>query len=197
MIRGSREGPVERALASDRQVRLADGDEELARAARTDPDAFGQLYQRHRLSVYRYLRTRAVHDDEAADLTAVTFERAFGAIGRYRPSGGGFLAWLLRIARNAAIDAGRRTIPITISDPPPVRSADTPEAIAIARVEREALVAAVRRLPDVQREAIVLRYSAGLTAREIGDILGKSEGATQKLISRALTAIREHDDVER
>jgi RNA polymerase sigma-70 factor (ECF subfamily) len=49
----------------------------------------------------------------------------------------------------------------------------------------------VSKLPDTQREAIVLRYAGGLTAREIGATLGKSEAATQKLLSRALEALRE------
>ena len=50
---------------------------------------------------------------------------------------------------------------------------------------------AVNRLPDVQREALALRYAAGLTAREIGAVIGKSEQATQKLLSRALATLRE------
>ncbi|MBA2444166.1 MAG: hypothetical protein H0V49_02390, partial [Nocardioidaceae bacterium] len=62
----------------------AERDEELALAARTDPDAFGILYRRHRLSVFRYLRTRTASDDDAAELTAVAFERALAAIPRYR-----------------------------------------------------------------------------------------------------------------
>jgi RNA polymerase sigma-70 factor (ECF subfamily) len=49
----------------------------------------------------------------------------------------------------------------------------------------------VSKLPDAQREAIVLRYAGGLTTREIGATLGKSEAATQKMLSRALKALRE------
>jgi DNA-directed RNA polymerase specialized sigma24 family protein len=95
-------------LANDREVRTGERDEELALAARSDPAAFGLLYDRHRLAVFRYLRTRTNSEDDAAELTAVVFARALMAMPRYRPAGGGFLAWLLRIARNAAIDAGRR-----------------------------------------------------------------------------------------
>ena len=58
--------------------------------------------------------------------------------------------------------------------------------------ERQAsLVAAVNRLPDVQREALALRYAAGLTAAQIGEVLGKTDQATQKLITRALATLRE------
>jgi RNA polymerase sigma-70 factor (ECF subfamily) len=67
----------------------------------------------------------------------------------------------------------------------------------LARETRAALVAAINRLPEVQREAIALRYAARLTAREIGEVLGKTDQATQKLISRALETIRESYRVDR
>lgn len=166
-------------------------DDELALAARSDPTAFGVLYERHRLAVFRYLRTRSRSEEEAADLTAVAFERALAAIPKYRPRGGGFLAWLLRIARNAAIDAGRRTAPIPLlPEVIDVRRSSSPEAAAMDSERRASLAAAVGRLPDVQRDALALRYAAGLTAAEIGAVLGKSDEAAQKLISRALATLR-------
>lgn len=184
-------------LLAERVAPSAERDEELALAARTDPDAFGILYRRHRLSVFRYLRTRTASDDDAAELTAVAFERALAAMPRYRSVGGGIVAWLLRIARNAAIDAGRRTSVVTL----PAELADgrpraTPEEAVLAGEARAALIAAVELLPEMQREAIVLRYAAGLTAREIAEVLGKREAATQKLLSRALATIRENYRVD-
>lgn len=86
-----------------------DEDEAMARAASLDPAAFATIYERHRTPVYRYLRSRTTTDDEAGELCAITFERAIAAIDRFRPFGGGMIAWLLRIARNAHIDAIRRT----------------------------------------------------------------------------------------
>jgi len=185
------------ALATERDVPAGERDEELALAARSDPAAFGLLYDRHRLAVFRYLRTRTSSEDDAAELTAVAFERALVAMPRYRPTGGGILAWLIRIARNAAIDAGRRAsaVPL-IADVPDERRAIGPEETALANEARATLVAAVSRLPEIQREAIVLRYAARLTAREIGDVLGKSDQATQKLLSRALATIRENYRVD-
>jgi RNA polymerase sigma-70 factor (ECF subfamily) len=179
-------------LSVEHYVRSSERDEELALAARTDPAAFGVLYERHRLAVYRYLRTRTRTEDDAAELTAVTFERAMQAIHRYRPTGGGVVAWLLRIARNAAVDAGRRrsAVPLdpelTVLDP----RAD-PEADAIERERLATLAVALDRLPPVQRDALALRYGADLSAREIGEVIGRSEPATQKLISRALATLRE------
>jgi DNA-directed RNA polymerase specialized sigma24 family protein len=55
----------------------------------------------------------------------------------------------------------------------------------------------VRALPGPTRDAIALRYAAGLSTREIAAVLGKSEAATQKLISRGLAALREDHHVER
>ena len=173
-------------------------DAELALAARADREAFGLLYRRHRLAVYRYLRARTRTDDEAAELTAVTFERALGAIERYQATGGGFLAWVLRIARNAAIDAGRRAACVALgADVPDGRDHASPESTVLAGEARRALVAAIAGLPEIQREMIVLRYGSGLTARQIGELLGKTEAAAQKSLSRALATIRERyrDDV--
>lgn len=172
--------------------RTLERDEELAIEARSDPDAFGVLYQRHRLAVFRYVRTRTANEDDAAELTAIAFERALTAMPRYRSSGGGVLAWLLRIARNAAIDAGRRasTVPM-VADLADERPSSSPEAAVLDAEAHAALAEAVNRLPEVQRDALALRYAAGLTAREIGAVIGKSEQATQKLMSRALVTLRE------
>jgi RNA polymerase sigma-70 factor, ECF subfamily len=180
------------SLATNAGGLATERDDALALAARSDPAAFGLLYDRHRLAVYRYLRTRTASADDAAELTAVVFERAMAAIARYRPSGGGILAWLLRIARNAAIDASRRasSIPL-VTDLADERLSVTPEDAALANERRALLLATVNRLPEIQREAIVLRYAARLTARQIGAVIGKSDQATQKLLSRALAAIRE------
>lgn len=177
---------------TDASTRAA-GDDALAEAVRTDPAAFEVLYERHWPSVYRYLRARTTADDDAADLAATTFERALGGLPAYRPGPAGFRAWLLRIARNAAIDASRRRRPTE-----PVGSAEGigatepgPEARALDAERSRELRAFVAALPGTQRDAVVLRYAAGLSAREIGAVIGKSEAATQKLLTRALARLKE------
>jgi RNA polymerase sigma-70 factor (ECF subfamily) len=176
------------------QPGLAD-DERLALGARSNPTAFATLYGRHRESVFRYLRARCTNDDDALDLTAVTFERALIALPKYRSVGAGFAAWLLRIARNAAIDHGRRQrarpAPAALIEAASQPARDDPEAAAIASDEQRRLRALVRALPEPQRDALALRYSVGLTARQIGAVIGKSEEATQKLITRALSELKE------
>ena len=175
---------------------LADvSDDALVARARVDPSAFGILYERHRVAVYRYLRVRTDSDDTAADLAALTFERALAGLHRFRPTGGGFPAWLLRIARNAAIDAARRERGTrSLDELPPLAhpaAADDPEAAALRAAELDELRQHVHHLGEPAAEALALRYGAGLSAREIGAVIGKSEAATQKLLSRALETLRE------
>ena len=167
-----------------------DLEDDLALAAQNEVAAFEPLYVRHRTAVYRYLRTRTTDEDDAADLTALTFERAFVAISRYRPGGAGVRAWLFGIARNASIDHGRHLQ----AAPPPDRSPDPvvgPETRLVADEDAAELRHRVASLPSDQRDAIVLRFAAGLTAREIGAVLGKTEAASQKLVSRGIAALKE------
>jgi len=147
---------------------------------RLDPSAFGLLYEKHRLSVYRYLRARTQSDADALDLAAATFERAFTGLAQFRRRDGGAQAWLLRIARNTAIDAHRRhrpTVDLAGADIHLSRVAVEADRLDKERVEILDLVA---RLPSDQGEALLLRYAGGLTAREIGFVIGKREGAVQK-----------------
>lgn len=155
----------------------------------SDVDGFTRAYERYRLPVYRYLRARGSNDDDALDLTAMTFERAFANRSTFQPRDGGLGAWLFRIARNAAIDAHRRHQPDGyLTDGDDLRLATAADD---AESERREIVDAVASLPDVQRDALWLRYAGGLNAREIGHVLGRSEAAIQKQIQRALEALRE------
>src|SRR3990172_5843071 len=103
----TRRPPMDEALAISLAGVSDRDDAELARAATEDRAAFAAIYERHRTPVYRYLRARTATHFDAQDLTATTFERAMGAIHRFQPVGGGMVAWLIRIARNAHSDALR------------------------------------------------------------------------------------------
>lgn len=179
-------------------VLVAEGDPPAGEAEyeRLDATSFAVVYQLHRRSVYRYLRARVRDHEEALDLTAITFERAFTNLERFRSRDGGVHAWLLRIARNAAIDAGRRRRPtVDLADADAFLGR---AAVQSDRVERERanILGLTDALPPDQRDMLLLRYAAGLTAREIGVVVGKREGAVQKQIERGLVALREalHDD---
>ena len=158
---------------------------------RLEPAVFASLYEEHHISVYRYLRGRTRNDDEALDLTAVTFERAFRNLAQFRARDGGVHAWLFRIARNVAIDAHRRHRPtgsLAYANVTLHRKAMESDRLEQERTEILDLVA---RLPPDQRDALLLRYAGGLTAKEIGTVIGKREAAVQKHIERGLTTLRE------
>ncbi len=183
-----------RAVSGD-----AAADDQLAVDARDNPESFGPLYTRHVEAVYRYLRARGASDDEASELVAVAFERALRNIHRYRLGGGGFRAWVLRIARNAFIDSRRRARPaLGLEHGSELASAErSPEDAAILAEDRRRVLALVQRLPPVQQDALSLRFAAGLSSRQIAAVIGKSEAATKKLLTRALHALKEELHHER
>jgi RNA polymerase sigma-70 factor, ECF subfamily len=169
-------------------------DERLALEARTDSEAFGRLYERHVERVYRYLRGRGASDDDAAELAALTFERALTHIDQYRPGQSGFGAWVLRIARNAFIDSARGNArgPVDLDEIAGLAGpGESPEDSAIAAEERRRILGFVAHLPDIQREALALRFAGGLSSREIATVIGKSEAATKKLLTRSLAVLKE------
>ncbi len=185
MLPSREDAPLEIPIVVEERVPPAEIDRE-----RLDPSSFGPLYEQHRLPVYRYLRARTGSDADALDLAADTFERAFASLGRFRRRDGGVQAWLFRIARNVAIDAHRRrrpTVDLAGADAHLGRA-----ALEVDRLEgdRTDVLDLVSRLPDDQREALLLRYAAGLTAKEIGVVVGKREDAVQKQIERGLAALR-------
>lgn len=168
---------------------VRDDDDRMATAAAQDPQAFLEIYERYRTAVFRYLRSRTTSDDEAGELSAITFERALTGIHRFRPSGGGLAAWLLRIARNAHIDATRRRS--STSRAPEAASDGAPDSERPGVEDQVILRSLVDALPDKQRDAIRLRFAAGMTAKEIGRVLGVSEEAAQKHLERGMRALKE------
>jgi len=158
---------------------------------------FGELYLRYRGPVFRYVRRLCGSEDEAADLTALTFERALARLSSYRGDGAGFAPWLFRIARNQAWDARRRKrpwLPLQLLPLPrqPQEGSSSPEEATLRRESIGELSLHLDELPEIQRECLLLRYGAGLTAREIGAVIGKSDGAAQKLLTRALAKLKEN-----
>lgn len=185
------EPPVESTAAQRSTHR-----ENLGHDGVIDRAEFGELYLRYRDPVFRYVRRLCGSEDEAADLTALTFERALAGLHGYRGDGAGFAPWLFRIARNQAWDARRRKHPwlplqlLALTRHP--QEVTTPEEATLRRESIGEMSRYLDELPEIQRECLLLRYGAGLTAREIGAVVGKSDEATQKLITRALAKLKEN-----
>jgi RNA polymerase sigma-70 factor, ECF subfamily len=155
------------------QTRLA-----VARAKEGDRDAIRLLYVRYSGNVYGYVRS-IVHDEhDAEDVTQHVFAKLITVIQKYDERGIPFFAWLMRIARNAAIDHLRanRTTPVEcVLDPD--GAASTAEA---PMVFREALDA----LPQDQREVMLLRHLIGLSPSEVAEHLGRTEASVHGLQHR-------------
>lgn len=170
--------------------RLADASADVEDASIED------AYQRLRDPIYRYVRRFATSDEDAADLTARTFERALTKFSTYRGGRNELTAWLFRIARSQAVDATRRRHParpieLVAPEQLPHSLEGLPERETLKREQTRELAEHVHSLPPLQQECLALRYGAGLTAREIATVIGKGEAATQKLISRAIARLRE------
>lgn len=171
------------------------GDAELIDLAREDPVAFAEIYRRHMIHVYRYLMTRTGSEGDAADLTQHVFARAFEALPRYQNRGTPVIAWLLRIARNAAHDTYRRqqrTIPWEhLPEELQPHVAVTPEGEAVRREQINQLRILVSQLDADKRELLALRFAGGLTSREIAAVVGRNEGAVKRELSRIIQRLRE------
>lgn len=175
-------------------------DEALVAAAREQPANFGLLYERYLPGVYRYLVLRVGVREEAADLAQLAFLRAFDSLPGYEPKRAPFSAWLFRIARNAATDSLRRRRPTVywsgLAEALTAATSESPEALAEKRERLDHLRLQFERLDSDKRELLILRFAADLPMREIAQIVGKSEAAVRKQLTRLVNALKEHYDDE-
>lgn len=167
----------------------------LVERAKTDKDAFGQLYERYYKRIYDYVYYRTGNVDDAEDLTARIFMRAMRHIGRYQDQGVPFSAWLYRIAHNLVAnwhrDNSRRKV-ISIDDITHWKvSDDSPEFTAQLIQDQDMLIKAIKRLPADRQELLLFKFLERLSNAEIGAIMGRSEGAVKSLYHRTLLALRE------
>ena len=172
-----------------------DAEVELIELAKEDPVAFGVLYERYVDRIYSYIYYRTGNQQDAEDLTARTFHKALDHIKRFNNRGVPFSAWLYRIAHNLVAnwhrDRGRRR-ELALEDQAYVPyGSGNPERLAEASEAREALLSAIRRLPDDRQQLILLKFSDALPNAQIGVIMGRSEGAIKSLYHRTLLALRE------
>jgi RNA polymerase sigma-70 factor (ECF subfamily) len=167
--------------------------ERLVEAARMgDPEAFGALFDRYHAPVYRYVVARVGRPSDAEDLAQLVFVKALEALPRYEARGVPFGGWLFRLARNVVIDHIRTRRDHAPLDLIVERSTGTegPDELAVLRQEMDSVAAALHRLTPEQREAIELRFFAGLSAKEAAVAMGRQEGTIRGLQFRAIAAIR-------
>ncbi len=165
----------------------------LVEAARHgDAQAFGRIFDHFHEPVYRFIASRVHRPADAEDLTQIVFVKALEALPRYESRGIPFGGWLFRLARNTVIDFTRtRHEHAELSAAEDVSGSDeAPEDVALARQDMEAVAQALAALTDEQRDAIALRFFAGLSAREAAAAMGKQEGTVRGLQFRAIAALR-------
>lgn len=170
----------------------------VLRACARDQAAFSELYTLYFERIYRYVRLKLGTASEAEDITSIVFFNAWRTIDRFSPQRDtSFAAWLFRIARHAVIDRYRRARDTLSLDSTEEQPAIThaailpgPEALVERQIDIDELYAALRRLNPEQREVVLLRFVEGLSAREVGDIMGKHEGAVRGMQFRAIESLR-------
>jgi RNA polymerase sigma-70 factor, ECF subfamily len=155
-------------------------------AKQGDRDAMSFLYVRYADNVYGYVRSIIRDHHEAEDITQQVFAKLMGSIVKYQQREVPFLAWVLRVARNVAVDHMRQQRMLPVEE---VRSAtDSDDGVASDRASqlREALAG----LPEDQREVLILRHVAGLSPGQIAERLGKTEGSIHGLHHRGRGALK-------
>ena len=172
---------------------LADSD--LVQLAKDNQDAFGILYERYVGKIYNYVYYRTGNHHDAEDLTAMVFYRAMGHIRNYTERGVPFQAWLYRIAHNLVAnwhrDRGRRKIVALEDYAGPGPQQEHPDSHTEDEAERELLLRVIRRMPEERQQLLILKFIEHLSNAEIGEIMGRTEGAIKSLYHRTLIALRE------
>jgi RNA polymerase sigma-70 factor (ECF subfamily) len=167
----------------------------LVAAAKRDPQEFGPLYELYVDRIYRFAYRRVGTHHEAEDITSQTFQQALQALPNYEWRGLPFGAWLFRIAGNIINRRGRTSgREVSVEDVTVFsgyeESDDDPSDLVWRSEEASNLADMITHLPPDQQRVLVLKFSHGMKNREIGDLMGRSEGAIKQLVHRALVALR-------
>jgi RNA polymerase sigma-70 factor (ECF subfamily) len=166
----------------------------LVEQAKSDPEAFGLLYEKYVQKIFNYVYYRTGNHHDAEDLTAKTFQRAMKHIARYEQRGVPFSAWLYRIAHNVVAnwhrDWSRRKVIALDELALYHQRRQSPEGFVEEDEERRDLLKVIRRLPADRQQLLILKFVEGISNEEIGQIMGRSEGAIKSLYHRTLLALR-------
>lgn len=180
--------PVEHRPAFD------EADERDIAAAQHDPATFAPVFHRYWPLIYRYCALRLAYPSDAEDVASQIFVRALANLHTFDPRGrGAFRRWLFTIAHREVASRYRYqtrhpAIPLDDKHAPPTSESSLEQA-AITAADAAHLVALVRELPPRLRDVVELRL-AGLTDREIAEVLGMSGPAVRKAQSRAVAHLR-------
>ena len=192
------EGPTFTDLLPDVQVpeRERKREQRLVEAAcRGEESAIEALYRTHFDAIYRYILLRLGSPSAAEDVTSQVFLGMVRGLGRYCDEGKPFVAWLYGIAQKqiAFFLRGQSRAPRRVDlDDVVELAAQTagPHAAAEQQELRGAVAQALAKLPDGQREVLMLRYILSLSLAETASVVGRSEGAVKQLQLRGLVGLK-------
>lgn len=159
--------------------------------------SFEALYRQRYRDVFRYALLMLRRAEDAEDVTAEAFQRAYSAWRSGHGPAGQSLPWLLLITRRIVIDRMRRRrllswLPLASLHPAqePCHDSNADRTEFWLWFDRFA-----RELPDRQREVLILRYQRDLGDDQIGEILGISSSAVRSLVARACAALRRNPEI--
>jgi RNA polymerase sigma-70 factor, ECF subfamily len=169
---------------------------DLADARRREPAAVTRIYTAYAPALYRFFMAAVSDRHLAEDLTGTAFLSAIEALPRFRGPIEALGGWLFQIARHDLYDYRRkqarsRIEPLedNLNEAALADGGVDPEELAIERLEGTRVLVALRELSADQREVLLLRMAAGLTAPEVAAILGKTTGAVKALQHRGLASL--------
>ena len=173
----------------------------LVEKAKSDPQAFGSLFDAHYPEILRYVLRRTANVQAAQDITSEVFSKAFAGIGKFRWQGIPFSAWLYRIANNETADYykhGKIQL-ISVDEVPESGMGSSPDAedeLITAELELKRhqqyliLHDNIVKLDNKYQEVIALRFFQDKQLSEISEILGKPEGTVKSLLHRGLAKLK-------
>ena len=158
-------------------------------------EAFTRLYEKTYLIVFRYIYgLSGGPSQQVEDLTAETYERAWKRRGRFQGDEQAALGWLLRIARNLAIDLSRRRKVRNVDEDLQVELLVDPNVLpevnVMTREQIEILWHLLGKLSENVREMIVLRYILDWQVKQVAEHLGTKENNVSVTIRRALKSLQ-------
>lgn len=170
-------------------------DVNLTQAIQGDHEAFGQLYEQYVERIFNYVYYRTGNPHDAEDLTAKVFFRAMRRIPDYEERGLPISAWLYRIAHNLVAnwhrDRGRRPEISLDEGFASIPHSEHPEVTLLHIEEQNDLLRIIQKLPPERQQLIILKFVEHLSNAEIGQIMGRTEGAVKSLYHRTLLSLRE------
>ncbi len=150
------------------------------------------LYGEHIGRVFNFFRYRVGDDQQAQDLTAATFEKAWKKRHQYRGTKDEFVGWLYAIARNVVYDYFRKSRDVVALDDVMSHSSGEEITEEVARkIEFGRLVHCIQLLPEREQDLITLKYGADLNNRQIAKQLGLSESNVGSILHRTVKKLRE------